>query len=288
MSTGIDLAAAFNDTFGIQQKPAPASDKVMPIDKLKPFKNHPYRVTDLDELASSISENGIMVPITVRQLPGGLYEIISGHRRVEAAKAVGLNEVPVFIKELSDDDAIIEMVDSNIARTDILPSEKRNAYKMRMEAAQRRGEKKTAVETITQMSGDSRSQVYRFLQMDNLIDPYMDKVDAGDVSVDLGAMISSMPPQRQQEMYEYQETYGKELSKDDVVKIKESNSDMSIESVLQKKPVGRPKTEYIKLKVDDISRYFPNKAELPIKEYKEELTRNVLKTLYDLLGDNEE
>lgn len=287
MSAGIDLAAAFNNTFGMTQEAAPAKE-TLPIALLVPFSDHPYRVTDLDELTQSIAENGVMVPVTVRPAGSGAYEIISGHRRVEAARNAGLDSVPVIIKKLSDDDAVIEMVDSNISRTDILPSERVKAYKMRMEAANRRGEKKQAIEDISKSSGDSRAQIYRILQLDNLIDGYMDKVDNGEVSFESGVIISSMPEERQEEALAFEAGRGKPLTKDEFAKIKAGPSDTDIGTLLAKKTAGRPKTVYVRIRLDDVSRYFPNNEGLGESDYKDKVQRMILKTLHDAYGDNKD
>ena len=112
------------------------------IDKIVPFKNHPFKVLDdekMMDLVESIKKNGVLTPVLVRPLKGGIYEMISGHRRLHAAKLAELKKIPAIIKELTDDEAIIVMVDSNVQREEILPSERAFAFKMKMEAMSRQG-----------------------------------------------------------------------------------------------------------------------------------------------------
>lgn len=156
------------------------------INQLHDFINHPFMVKDdekMQELKDSIMENGIINPILVRKdiNDSDMYEIISGHRRVFAAKALGLQEVPVTIKDLTDEDAAIIMVDSNIQREEVAVSEKAKAYKMKMEAMQRKGKKGISrIDTTSELgelSGDSRKQVSRYIRLSYLIDEILELID---------------------------------------------------------------------------------------------------------------
>ncbi len=160
----------------------------IPIEYLKPFENHPYKVIDNEEmqnLIDSIDERGILTPLTVRKISGTEYEIISGHRRFYAAQKLGFEMIPAFIYELTYEEAVIAMVDANLQREHILPSEKAKAYKMKLEAIKSQGERtdltsdqvgpKLAVEEISK--NDSASQVKRYIRLNNLIPELLNLVD---------------------------------------------------------------------------------------------------------------
>ena len=158
----------------------------IPIEYLRPFENHPYKVIDNEEmqnLVDSINERGILTPLTVRKISGTEYEIISGHRRFYAAKKLGFEMIPAFIYELTYEEAVIAMVDANLQREHILPSEKARAYKMKLEALKHQGQtsaqvgQKWSVEQVAEDSPDSRSQIQRYIRLNNLIPELLDLVD---------------------------------------------------------------------------------------------------------------
>ena len=163
--------------------------KLIEISKIDSFKNHPFKVTNdvnLKELAQSIKNNGLLNPVIVRPKTNGRYEMISGHRRLEAMKLNGETKIPATVKELSNDDAIIYMVDSNIQRENILPSEKAYAYKMKLEAMKHQGKKvttldpeepKSSVERIGLEFGESASNVKRYIRLTYLIPELLELVD---------------------------------------------------------------------------------------------------------------
>ncbi len=161
--------------------------KNISIDLLVPFENHPFKERsgiEQQELTESIKENGLLEPIIVRSFPAGKYEIISGHRRVEACKALGITSVPVTIKELTKDEAIVQMVDSNIHREHILPSEKAFAYKMKSEALKHQGKtscqlgtKLRTDEKIAEIVDDSARQIQRYIRLTYLIPKLLKLVD---------------------------------------------------------------------------------------------------------------
>ncbi len=158
----------------------------IPIEYLRPFENHPYKVIDNEEmqnLVDSINERGILTPLTVRKISGTEYEIISGHRRFYAAKKLGFEMIPAFIYELSYEEAVIAMVDANLQREHILPSEKAHAYKIKLEALKHQGQtsaqlgQKWSVEQVAEDSPDSRSQIQRYIRLTNLIPELLNLVD---------------------------------------------------------------------------------------------------------------
>ena len=163
----------------------------MPLSDLHPFEGHPFKVLD-DELMAqtveSIKQIGVVSPLIVRPDPEGGYEILSGHRRLHAAQLAGLETVPVIVKEMDDDAAIIFMVDSNLQRENILPSERAFSYKMKLEAMKHQGErgdltsaqvgpKSWAAQVVAEEAGDSKSQVKRYIRLTNLIPEILDMVD---------------------------------------------------------------------------------------------------------------
>ena len=163
----------------------------IPLDQLKPFKNHPFKVRDdqrMLDTVDSIREYGVLVPAIARPDPEGGYELISGHRRKRGCEMAGLQTMPVIIRDLDDDAAVLVMVDSNIQREELLPSERAFAYKMKLEALKHQGArsdltssqlgtKLRADELLAQQAGESRNQVQRFIRLTELISELLDMVD---------------------------------------------------------------------------------------------------------------
>ena len=169
----------------------------LPIDKLKPFEGHPFYVKDdddMEQLTESIRQQGVLNPIMVRPLDTGEYEVISGHRRLHACKKAGIEMIPAFIYSMDRSEAVVAMVDSNLPREKLLPSEKAFAYKMKMEALKHQGQrtdltlgqvgtKLRSDEIIAQRSGESRNQVQRYIRLTNLIPSILQKVDSGEIAL---------------------------------------------------------------------------------------------------------
>ena len=168
----------------------------IPLSEIDEFPGHPFHVRldeDMDQLVESIKSRGIITPVTLRQKPDGRYEIVSGHRRTKACELAGLTTVKAGIKELSRDEAIILMVESNLQRTTILPSEKAFSYKMRLEAMSRQGqrndltsrpvvEKLESADSLGNAQGDSGRQVQRYIRLTHLIPPLLEMVDSGRIA----------------------------------------------------------------------------------------------------------
>ncbi len=187
------------------------------VSKIRPFKNHPFKVLDDDrmhKLVESIMLNGIQVPVIVRPLDGGYYEMISGHRRLFAAKQIGLKKIPAVVKDYDDDEAVMVLVDSNLQREVIFPSEKAFAYKMRYEAMRRQGkhDRKTspkygrklfADEQFASVMGESMQQVHRFLRLAEVIPCILDLVDKDALAVATAVEVSYLEPSVQKMLYEY-------------------------------------------------------------------------------------
>jgi len=176
------------------------------IDEIRDFKNHPFRVTDdekMDELVESIKEYGILTPGVVRPLKDGSYEMISGHRRKRALERLNIEVMPVIIREYLDDEAAIAMVDANIQREYILPSEKAQAYKMKHEAIKHQGCKaeKKSYDIVGEKSGDNGKTVQRYIRLTYLVDELMDLVDVGKLGFIAAVELSYLSETEQSILY---------------------------------------------------------------------------------------
>ena len=188
----------------------------MPLSDLHPFEGHPFKVLDdelMEQTVESIKQIGVVSPLIVRPDPEGGFEILSGHRRLHAAQLAGLETVPVIVKEMDDDAAIIFMVDSNLQRENILPSERAFSYKMKLEAMKHQGErgdltsaqvgpKSWAAQVIAEEAGDSKSQVKRFIRLTNLIPEILDMVDEKKIAFNPAVELSYLKPSEQKEFLE--------------------------------------------------------------------------------------
>lgn len=188
----------------------------IPIEELFPFKEHPFKVLDdeaMQRTVESVAQYGVRAPLIARPRPEGGYEIISGHRRQHAAELAGLETLPVIIREMTDDAAVILMVDSNLQRENILPSERAFAYKMKLEALKNQGArsdltspqvaaKLRADEKVAQDSGESRNQIQRFIRLTNLIPELLDMVDEKKISFNPAVELSYLDEAQQRDFLE--------------------------------------------------------------------------------------
>lgn len=186
----------------------PAAITMLQLARLRPFREHPYQVredAELNALRDSIEQNGVLSPILVRPLEGtDDYEIISGHRRAKAAELAGLTEVPVIVADIDRDAAIVQMVDSNLHREHLLPSEKAKAYKMRYEAMAHQGSTSRQVgaklrtsEEMAQIVGDSARQIQRYVRLTNLIPELLDYMDRSEMALTVGEALSYLDEEMQ-------------------------------------------------------------------------------------------
>ena len=172
----------------------------IPLNELRPFKNHPFKILnneEMERMIESIRKVGAITPALARPLPEGGYELISGHRRLAACQVLGLETMPVIVREMSDDEAVIAMVDANLQRETILPSEKAFAYKMKRDALNHQGitspqvgEKLLTVEKIGAESGDSKNQVLRYIRLTYLIPELLEMVDENKIAFNPAVEIS--------------------------------------------------------------------------------------------------
>ena len=223
---GVNVSlTSYDDIFSTEQdRTAPVTEEIrsVPLSQLHPFKDHPFRVLDDDamsETVESVKQIGVVVPLIARPTEDG-YEIVSGHRRHHAAELAGLETVPVIVREMDDDSAVIFMVDSNLQRENILPSEKALAYKMKMEAMKRQGARtdlqqdvtsgqvgqklsgKETRELLGEEGGDSARQVQRYIRLTNLIPEVLDMVDQKQIAFNPAVELSYLKPEEQQDFLE--------------------------------------------------------------------------------------
>ena len=196
----------------------PQTEKVITLSAglLEPFQGHPFRVAsgeEMEQLKESIREYGVLSPLLVRPRRDGRYEIVSGHRRKAACEALGITELPVLVRDMTDDEAVILMVDSNIQREHILPSEKAFAYKMKMEATKHQGKrgvptssqvgmKLQTMDIVGQESGDSRNQVHRYIRLTHLIPSILQMVDEYQIAFNPAVEISYLTEEHQRVLKE--------------------------------------------------------------------------------------
>jgi len=248
--------------------------KNLKIENLKEFEGHPYKVTDNEEmeaLALSIKENGILSPVVVRPLKDTEdYEIISGHRRIFAAKKAGLTEVPALIYAISHEEAIIALVDSNLHREHILPSEKAFAYKMKMDALSHQGERtdltsdqvglKLSAEQVS--NDDSATQVKRYIRLTNLIKPLLDMVDEGKIAFTPAVELSFLNDTEQSDLVEVIEVCEATPNLSQAQRLKKiSQGDGLIPEVIAEilNEQKANQKERIKIPTEKLRKYFPKR-----------------------------
>ena len=190
----------------------------VPLELFHPFPNHPFKILDdekMQDTVQSISEFGVLVPVLARPRPEGGYEIVSGHRRVHASELAGRTAVPAIIRTMTDDEAILIMVDSNLQREQILPSEKAFAYKMKLDAMKRQGRRtdltsvqigqklgQTSRAMIASQSPDSNTQIQRYIRLTHLVRPILDMVDQNSFALNAAVEISYLPEEHQNALLE--------------------------------------------------------------------------------------
>lgn len=247
----------------------------IPITKLHAFEGHPYKVLDNEEmnaLIESIQGNGILTPLLVRPLEGTTdeYEVISGHRRLHAAQKAGLETVPAFIHAIDRDAASILLVDSNLHREHILPSEKAFAYKLKMEAMNRQGQrtfsqvgkKINSYEEMAEQAGESRNQIHRYIRLTHLGPKLLDLVDQGRIAFSVGVELSYLDMSAQEYLAELIDRDETTPSFSQAVRMHRENGQgfdpISLERIAEIMAEEKPnQREQIRLRRDEFSKYFP-------------------------------
>ena len=241
----------------------------LPVEKLCSFEGHPFQIRDdeeMDQLVWSVLTQGILTPIVVRPLDTGQYEVISGHRRVHACKKAGIERIPALIYNLGRDAAAIALVDSNLHRERILPSEKAFAYKLKMDALSHQGTssqlgtKLRSDEMIAQQSGESRNQVQRYIRLTNLIPEILHMVDEGRIALTPAVELSYLNEQEQQVLLETMESEDctPSLSQSQQLKKLSQQGELDVDRIFgllsQQKPNQEEKIGFL---MKDIRRFFP-------------------------------
>ena len=269
--------SSYDDIFSTQESRQETGEHVvmLPLDAIHPFKNHPFRIVDDEEMqktAESIREYGVLVPAIVRPLENGEYEMISGHRRRYASMLAGKETMPAIVREMDDDTATILMVDSNLQREHILPSERAKAYQMKLEAMKRQagrkskenvsqvGTQKRTDEMIADEFGTSRNQVQRFVRLNNLIPEIMDMVDEKKIAFNPAVELSYLKPEEQREFLEAMDYAQTTPSVSQAQRIKKlsQQGQSSLEAMCEvMDEVKKPPDDKLVIKSDVLRKYFP-------------------------------
>lgn len=268
----IDLGlSGYDELFMTEQERADTrKPKVeeLPLSELTPFKDHPFKVkndAEMAELMKSIADAGVLSPALARPKEGGGYELISGHRRLAACKALGMDTMPVIVRKLTDEEAVITMVDSNLQREHILPSEKAFAYKMKYEALKHQGTssqvgtKLRTDELLAQSSGDSRNQIQRYIRLTNLIPEILQMVDDGKIALTPAVELSYLQPSEQEALFSVMDCDEVTPSLSQAQRLRRMSEEQRFtdSAVMQlMSEVKGNQVEYVKVPVDSLRRYF--------------------------------
>lgn len=233
-----------------------------------PFEDNPFKIqnnSEMEMLIDSVKENGILIPIVVRP-KDGKYEILSGHRRIYACKVAGIETVPAIVRELTKDEAVIFMVDSNLQREGLLPSEKGFAYKMKLEAMKHQGrtsaqvgQKLTSVQQIADNTTDSRTQIQRYIRLTNLEKPLLDMVDEGRIALTPAVELSYLLPEEQKDLIETIESEDCTPSLSQAVRMRKLSADglLTMDKIFEiMTEVKGNQIEVLKIPTDRVRRYF--------------------------------
>lgn len=252
--------------------------QILPLSELHPFEGHPFQVRDdeeMDKMVDSVKEYGVMTPAIVRPRRDGGYEIVAGHRRCHASQRAGVDTMPCIVRDMDDDTAIILMVDSNCQREHILPSEKAKAYQMKLEAIKRKGGRPSknnsaqvgpnlwASERVALDAGESKSQVKRYIALNNLTPDLMQLVDDGRLKTTPAVELSYLTPEEQEEFLSYMEEEGCTPSLSQAQKLKAASKESVLtkdtihEIMSARSPSVKPREPQLTIAVSKVERYFP-------------------------------
>lgn len=274
MSNGLNISLkSYDSIFQSEEQRNTEEIKPVPISELKPFTEQPFKVKldeDMDALVESIKQCGVLTPVIARPHKDGGYEILSGHRRVKACELAGITDIPVVIKNLDDDTATILLVDSNLQREHILPSEKAFAYQMKLEAMKRQGArtdltsrqfvgKLESADILGQDTGESGRQIQRYIRLTNLIDPILDMVDNNQIAMNAAVEISYLGSKEQAAVMQSIEKEETSPSIAQARKMRKFHQDGNlsnavIDSIMMEQ---KPETVKITLGEDKLKKYFP-------------------------------
>ena len=253
---------SFDDLFGSAESTSGEQIIHAKLEELHTFKGHPFRVLDdekMEETTESIGKYGVLVPGIVRPRAGGGYEIIAGHRRKRGSERAGLDTMPVIVRNYTDDEATIIMVDSNIQREDILPSEKAKAYAMKYEAMKHQGSKGgSTLDEVGEAAGESGKTVQRYVWLARLSDELLGMVDAKKIGIAQGVDISFLSEEQQQYVTVILQETGASVSNAQAAKLKEygKSGGLTLAMVRLILAEEKPKERKVTIKGDKIGRYF--------------------------------
>ena len=249
----------------------------IPLDQLVPFKDHPFKVIDDESMmdtVQSIRENGILLPLIARPMPDGKYEIVSGHRRSHAGKLAGLETVPVIVRELDDDAAVILMVDSNLQRENILPSERAFAFKMKLEAMKHQGQRldltcsqvgnklegKKSSEILAEQVGQSKNQIFRYIRLTELISELMDMVDEKKIALNPAYELSFLKKEEQVDLLDAMDSEQATPSLSQAQRLKKYSQEGHLTLDMMRVIMGEEKKsdlDRVTFTSDTLRKYFP-------------------------------
>lgn len=271
--------ASYDDLFKTdEERQADAQERVqsLPLDRLMPFPNHPFKVLDdekMQETVESIKERGVLVPILVRPTNDGNFEIVSGHRRHHASLLAGKTEIPAIVREMDDDTAILLMVDSNLQREELLPSEKAFAYKMKLDAMKRQGQRtdltsaqfgrklngKESRELLADQTGESRNQISRYIRLTNLVPDLLNRVDNKTIAFNAAVEVSYLTEPEQKMLCDAIEREECTPNLKQARRLKQFSQDGKLDEnvidaiMTEEKPIE----DKLVLKGDVLAKYFP-------------------------------
>ena len=257
--------------------------EAIPLAALTPFRNHPFQVKEDEEMAQlirSIADAGVLSPALARPLPDGGYELISGHRRLAACKALGMDTMPVIVRDLTDEEAVITMVDSNLQREHILPSEKAFAYKMKMEALSHQGKtsrqvgERWSVSQISEAGTDSERQIHRYIRLTHLIPDILKLVDEGKIALTPAVELSYLQPSEQEMLFSVMDSDEVTPSLSQARRLRRMSEAQTLtdDAVLQLlSEVKGNQVEYVKVPVDKLRSFF--RPDTSVKQMTETLVK---------------
>ena len=257
--------------------------EAIPLAALTPFRNHLFKVKEDEEMAQlmrSIADAGVLSPALARPLPDGGYELISGHRRLAACKALGMGTMPVIIRDLTDEEAVITMVDSNLQREHILPSEKAFAYKMKMEALSHQGKtsrqvgERWSVSQISEAGTDSERQIHRYIRLTHLIPDILKLVDEGKIALTPAVELSYLQPSEQEMLFSVMDSDEVTPSLSQARRLRRMSEAQTLtdDAVLQLlSEVKGNQVEYVKVPVDKLRSFF--RPDTSVKQMTETLVK---------------
>lgn len=276
-----EINPSFADLFTTQEDRDEAKlEKVqmLPLKDLQPFPDHPFEVRDdeeMEKLVDSIRVHGVLMPAIARERPDGSYELVAGHRRKRACELAGLQEMPVLVREMDDDTATILMVDSNVQREHVLPSEKAKAYKMKLDAIKRKSGRPSkensrqvvgnfeSADLVGETSGESGRQVQRYIRLNNLIPELMEMVDENKLKFNPAVEISYLTPEEQEDFFQYIDGQVCSPSLSQAQKLKAASREGNLtpdrlEKIMTAQPPSvKPREAQISISMERVSKYFP-------------------------------